>query len=61
MFVFEDVIDNNEEIFFKTLIEILKGNSFFVENFVNEGLVSFLYEKMLKNRSNPAFIEKKYL
>ena len=60
-FVFEDVIDNNEEIFFKALIEILKDNSFFVENFVTADLVSYLYEKMMSLKSQPAFLEKKYI
>lgn len=51
-FIFEDVIRNNEEYQLKTLLELLKNNSFFVNNFVTEELMGYLVDRMLKNNPN---------
>ena len=42
MFVFEDVIQNNEPNHLKMLKELLEENDFFVNNFVTEKLLNYL-------------------
>lgn len=60
-FIFEDVIRYNEEYILKTLLELLKNNSFFVNNFVTEDLVAYLVDKMLYNSKSHEFQEIKYI
>ena len=62
-FIFEDVIQYNEEYQLKTLLQLLKNNSFFVNNFVNDDLVKYLVDRMLKSNPNKSheFLEKKYI
>ena len=62
IFIFEDVINENEEIQFKVLIEALKDNEFFVSNFISEQLVAYLVAKMFaEDKTNKDFVQKKYL
>lgn len=62
MFVFEDVIQNNEPNHLKMLKELLEENDFFINNFVTERLLNYLTECMLqKMHDSPIFDEKKYL
>lgn len=42
MFIFDDVMEENEEYQLKTLLELLKGNLLFVNNFVTEEFVNHL-------------------
>lgn len=62
-FIFEDVIRDNQEYHLKTLLELLKNNYFFVNNFVTENLVVLLVDRMLNdpNKQSNVFYEKKYL
>lgn len=56
MFVFEDVIQNNEPSHLKMLKELLEENDFFVTNFVSEKLIQYLTENMLhKIHDSPLF------
>lgn len=58
------MIRDNEEYHLKTLLELLKNNSFFVNNFVTENLVVLLVDRMLTDpnqKKSNEFFEKKYL
>jgi len=62
MFVFEDVINNNEPSHLKMLKELLEDNDFFVTNFISERLLSYLTDNMLQRmHDSPLFEEKKFL
>lgn len=39
MFIVEDIIENNEEYQLKTLLQLLKENSLFINNFVTDNFV----------------------
>ncbi len=61
-FIFEDVIRNDEEYQLKTLLQLLKNNSFFVNNFVTEELIDYLVGRMLDNPTpSHEFLQKKYI
>jgi hypothetical protein len=62
MFVFEDIINNNEKDHLNMIKELLLDNEFFVQNFVSEKLLKYLTDSMLdKLHDSPYFYEKKYL
>lgn len=61
MFILNDVIYKNDEIYFKVLMELLKDNKFFTENFVTPQLIEYLFEKMLLDKNKKEFSEKRYI
>lgn len=61
MNIFEDVMEYNEEYQLKTLLELLKNNTMFVNNFVTDEFVSFLAQTMIRTETDHEFKEIKYL
>ena len=58
-------MEENEEYQLKTLLELLKENSLFINHFVTEKLVDTLTTDMLKKKEvkgrDGEFFEKKYI
>jgi hypothetical protein len=60
-FVIKDVIAMNQPAHLNLLKELFKDNEFLVKNFVTDGLVTKLANRMINQKENFMFYEKKYL
>lgn len=52
-FILDDVIANNEPCQLNLLKELLRDNSFFVNNFVNEQVISYLTNHYTNGPQDP--------
>lgn len=60
-FVIEDVLIENQQSQLNLLKELFKDNEFLVKNFVTDNLVKELADRMINQKDNFMFYEKKYL
>jgi hypothetical protein len=60
-FVIKDVIAMNQASHLNLLKELFRDNEFLVKNFVTDGLVSKLANRMINQKEHFLFYEKKYL